>query len=102
MSLGLEGGTIFGGRYWIIRRLAAGAMGAVYEAAHVKTERRRASIVHRDLKPGNLFLTERPGREPTLKVLDFGVAKVVSESATGGGGTVRRGDAVLHGARAIP
>src|SRR5690606_27938859 len=38
-------------------------------------------IVHRDLKPDNLFMTpdpEAPGGE-RVKILDFGVAKVVSE-----------------------
>jgi len=36
-------------------------------------------IAHRDIKPANLFLAEVGGRT-TLKVLDFGIAKVVSES----------------------
>jgi serine/threonine-protein kinase len=45
------------------------ALGAI-EAAHA------AGIVHRDLKPDNLFIVERPG-ERFLKVLDFGVAKVL-------------------------
>ncbi len=36
-------------------------------------------IAHRDIKPQNLFLAEVGGRK-TLKVLDFGIAKVVSES----------------------
>ena len=34
-------------------------------------------IVHRDLKPSNLFLAEQPGREPIIKVLDFGISKVI-------------------------
>ena len=33
-------------------------------------------IVHRDLKPSNVFVTTRNG-EPFLKVLDFGVSKVL-------------------------
>ncbi|HVG62814.1 MAG TPA: serine/threonine-protein kinase [Hyalangium sp.] len=40
------------------------------EAAH------RAGVVHRDLKPDNLFVLRREGSQrPSLKVLDFGVAK---------------------------
>lgn len=41
-------------------------------------------IVHRDLKPDNLFLadTKREGGGFTLKVLDFGIAKLVSEAGT--------------------
>ncbi len=34
-----------------------------------------AGVVHRDLKPGNLFLT-RDGDLTTLKILDFGIAKL--------------------------
>lgn len=40
-------------------------------------------IVHRDLKPENLYLVDRPGEEPTLKILDFGVAKVRASEEAG-------------------
>jgi serine/threonine protein kinase/CheY-like chemotaxis protein len=41
-------------------------------------------IIHRDLKPDNIFLCEEDGRT-TVKVLDFGVAKLVSNEPQDGG-----------------
>ncbi|HEX4334483.1 MAG TPA: serine/threonine-protein kinase, partial [Polyangiaceae bacterium] len=165
----LQEGEVFAGRYRIVRELASGGMGAVYEVVHAVTERRcalkvmlshtveretlrkrfmqesrlaaqigseyivdvldagvdevtkapflvmellegedlgqrllrlgpltaretvtylwnvalaldrthQAGIVHRDLKASNLFLTRREDGSPFVKVLDFGVAKVL-------------------------
>ncbi|HEX2080030.1 MAG TPA: protein kinase [Longimicrobium sp.] len=37
-----------------------------------------AGLVHRDLKPANIFLEGDPGR-PTVRILDFGIAKLLDE-----------------------
>jgi len=45
-------------------------------------------VVHRDLNPGNLFLA-RTAAGTKLKVLDFGVAKILSDSALAMGPSAR-------------
>jgi serine/threonine-protein kinase len=37
-------------------------------------------VVHRDLKPDNLFVLTLPGQEPTLKIVDFGIAKILDDT----------------------
>jgi formylglycine-generating enzyme required for sulfatase activity len=44
--------------------------------AHLK------GIVHRDLKPSNILAFDVEGQGPNLKVIDFGVAKAMSQSLT--------------------
>ncbi|MBP6834172.1 MAG: serine/threonine protein kinase [Deltaproteobacteria bacterium] len=49
----------------------------------------REGLVHRDLKPENIFLADprREGIPFTVKLLDFGLAKLVQESSTQGSAT---------------
>jgi serine/threonine-protein kinase len=46
------------------------------QAAHT------AGILHRDLKPANVFLAEEAGCPPIVKLVDFGLAKVMLDDAS--------------------
>ncbi|MCA9672492.1 MAG: serine/threonine protein kinase [Myxococcales bacterium] len=53
--------------------IAAQVGNALY-AAHLKR------IVHRDLKPSNIYLVERQSRHDAVKIIDFGISKILAHS----------------------
>jgi serine/threonine-protein kinase len=66
------------------------AVDYVLEATEAVAEAHVLGMVHRDLKPANVFLARGPGGATTVKVLDFGVSKMLdarmeSEQTTAGG-----------------
>ena len=41
-----------------------------------------AGVVHRDLKPSNLLVTQRDDGGPCVKIVDFGIAKIIAQSGS--------------------
>jgi serine/threonine-protein kinase len=50
----------------------------IMHACEALAEAHSLGIVHRDLKPANLFLANRPNGKSILKVLDFGISKIMN------------------------
>jgi serine/threonine-protein kinase len=57
------------------------ACGFLAQLASALDKAHEAQIVHRDLKPENLFLARRADDTEQIKILDFGLAKIVQENA---------------------
>jgi serine/threonine-protein kinase len=57
------------------------------QAASALDRTHEAGIVHRDLTPQNLFVAERQGDAPVLKILDFGISKLIAVSTQSKGTT---------------
>lgn len=75
------------------------AIDYVLQASEAVAEAHAHGMVHRDLKPANLFLAKGPGTTTTVKVLDFGVSKILddrisAEEKTRGGDLTNEGVAL--------
>ncbi|HEX4621843.1 MAG TPA: serine/threonine-protein kinase, partial [Myxococcaceae bacterium] len=63
------------------------AVGLVRQVCSALEAAHKVGVVHRDVKPDNIFITQRSGVRDFVKMLDFGVAKLVrplSDSPTVG------------------
>jgi serine/threonine-protein kinase len=58
------------------------AVELVVQTCEVLSEAHEIGIVHCDLKPANLFCVKRPGGRLSIKVLDFGISKLMTEDPT--------------------
>lgn len=56
------------------------AASVIDETASALAAAHEKGFVHRDLKPDNVFLVELAGRWPEVKLLDFGLAKLMPEA----------------------
>lgn len=62
------------------------AVDCMMQACHALVAAHGAGVVHRDLKPANLFLSRDPLGVPFVKVLDFGVSKILDRERVLGKG----------------
>ncbi|GAC1357456.1 MAG: hypothetical protein NVSMB47_10590 [Polyangiales bacterium] len=54
------------------------AIDIAYQSARGLAKAHAAGVIHRDLKPANIFLTVRDDGLVTVKLVDFGISKVIA------------------------
>ena len=62
------------------------AVDYVIQACEALAEAHSSGIIHRDLKPSNLFLIQRLDGTPSIKLIDFGISKILVPGADGDAG----------------
>ncbi len=73
-------GALPPGEALVILGEIAAALGRAH--AHVDDQGKPSPVVHRDLKPDNVFLARAAEGSTRVRVLDFGIAKVLREATT--------------------
>jgi serine/threonine-protein kinase len=67
----------------------------VMQACEAIAEAHGLGIVHRDLKPANLFCVRASDGQPTIKVLDFGISKVLDNAGLHASGEMTKTSVVV-------
>jgi len=74
------------------RLLPEEALRIADQAARGLARAHARGVIHRDLKPANVFLCTREDAAPAVKLVDFGIAKLVRDATTEASGEV-----TMHG-----
>lgn len=70
------------GQYFKCRTRVEFALEVIYQLCAALTEPHRQGIIHRDIKPENILISPSSDETVQLKVLDFGIARVLNASKT--------------------
>src|SRR6266403_2279499 len=60
------------------------ALEVIEQTARALAAAEKCGVVHRDIKPSNIMLESDPGGAPIVKVIDYGVAKILGPEAERG------------------
>jgi serine/threonine-protein kinase len=67
----------------------------VIQACEALAEAHAHGIIHRDLKPANLFLAQQAGGSRKIKVLDFGISKMLNSADAKASGSLTRTSSMM-------
>jgi len=79
----------------------AESLSVVRQVLDALAEAHRHRVVHRDLKPANLMLVSRGLSRHLVKVLDFGIARILADEGEGGEANITRSGVILGSPKTI-